>query len=209
MGAQPRVLLRGVNLEGETCPSHSDGHKTVTVEITVSEKDVSSNEPCPTQTGVTVSVTDEVSGSREDVQNVPLHGEPQRRGAVSQVLKDLPGSEVNTNFFWSEVARSSPQCNDHVPHCAQQHVLLRDVSSGAEPYPSQTGVTVSVTVQISGSQTDVWRSHGKDNHKGEEEYGGTCRIHPFVGQHDVLLVKKKVRAIPFTDRRSKTPETGK
>ena len=27
------------------------------------------------------------------------------------------------------------------------------------PSPSQTGVTVSVTVQISGSETDVWRSH--------------------------------------------------
>ena len=166
---------------------------------------MSSNEPCPTQTGVTVSVIDEVSGSRKDVQMSPLHGEPQRRGAVSQVLKDLPGSEVNTNFFWSEVARSSPQCNDHVPHCAQQHVLLRDVSSWAEPYPSQTGVTVSVTVQISGSQTDVWRSHGKDNHKGEEDLQNP----PVRWSTRCTSGQNRSRAIPSTDRRSKTPETGK
>ena len=72
-----------------------------------------------------------------------------------------------------------------------QHTLLRDVSSRAKPCPSQTGVTISATVQISGSKTDVWRSQGKDNHKGEEEYGGSCKIHPINGQHDVLPVKKR------------------
>ena len=36
----------------------------------------------------------------------------------------------------------SLQCNSHVQHGAEQHVLLHDVSSEAEYCPTQSGVTV-------------------------------------------------------------------
>ena len=64
---------------------------------------------------------------------------------------------------------SSPQCNSHVQQCAQQDVLLHDVGLEAEPCPIQTGVKVSVTIEVSGSKQDVLISNCMDNHKDEEE----------------------------------------
>ena len=48
----------------------------------------------------------------------------------------FPDDRVNTSSF---------QCNSHVQHGAEQHVLLRDVSPEAGPCPTQTGVKISST----------------------------------------------------------------
>ena len=48
------------------------------------------------------------------------------------------------------VSTISLQCNSHVQHGAEQHVLLHDVSSEAESCPTQAGMKVAVTVEVSG-----------------------------------------------------------
>ena len=51
------------------------------------------------------------------------------------------------------VSMISLQCNSHVQHGAEQHVLLHDVSSEAESCPTQAGMKVAVTVEVSGIST--------------------------------------------------------
>ena len=55
------------------------------------------------------------------------------------------------------VSTISLQCNSHVQHGAEQHVLLHDVSSEAESCPTQTGMKVAVTVEVSGISTMLAR----------------------------------------------------